>query len=175
MELPIPNHLRGILHPFGDNNSELQLKGIIKCSCGSDEFEIGFVGNDNEFQEIQAIKVLRVGDEYFLLIKNICSNFKMEHLIFDNDYHGWNGYICGGDNREAKRPKTKIWKCDSCEKSIHRMRVGLVSEGKEDFIEEAGDEFIKESWVDAFGWITIETHCINCEKRNPEWISYETM
>lgn len=175
MELPIPKHLKDILFPVGNDNSELSVTGKIKCKCGSENFRIQIVGDDSQYNDSQVIKVAEISGKYFLIIKVVCNDCSSQHLIFDNDYHGWNGFVCGGDNRDVERPQTKQWNCDKCANEIHKMTVQINSQGKDDFMEEGGDEFGEENWVEGFDWITIEIECSNCNKTNPEWISYETM
>lgn len=175
MQLPIPKHLKDIFIPLGDDNSEFSVTGKIKCKCGSNNFKILIVGDDSQYKEDQVIKVAEIDGNYFLVIKVVCEDCNAEYLVFDNDYHGWNGFVCGGDNREIKRPPARQWNCDKCGKPIHKMIVKINSQGKDDFLEEGGEEFGIENWVEAFEWITIETECSNCNKINKEWISYETM
>ena len=57
----------------------------------------------------------------------------------------------------------------------HKIEIKIGSEGKEDFMEEAGEAFGEENWAEGFSWLTIKTTCTSCQKINPEWISYETM
>ncbi len=175
MDLPIPKHLYELMHPIGEENDEFNVNGKLKCNCGIESFEIKLVGDDSDYKKEQVIKVTEVNDGYFLIIKTHCKNCNSEHLIFDNDFHGWNGFVCGGDNREMERPETKQWNCDACENSEHKLELNIESQGKEDFMEEGGDEFGEDNWIEGFSWITIKTECSNCGKKNSEWISYETM
>lgn len=175
MELPIPKHLSKILIPIGDKNEEFNVTGKLKCSCGNENLEIKLVGDDSDYKKKQVIRVVEINSGYFLIIKTYCKKCDSENLIFDNDFHGWNGFVCGGDNRELNRPKPKQWNCDKCANSEHQIQLQIESQGKEDFVEEGGEEFAEEDWTEGFSWITIKTECTNCGKTNPEWISYETM
>lgn len=172
--LPIPKHLKGIFQPLGTKNSEFEVVGKLVCDCNSEDFAIEFVGDDHKYWWHKAIRVARIGDGYFLIVKVECNNCKKEHLIFDNDYHGWNGYI-GGDFRELPRPETKDWNCKKCNQTSHSINLAINSKGQEDFKQEAGDECPMEDWIEAFSWITIGIECKSCRKSNKEWISYETM
>ena len=40
MDLPIPTDLKDIFFPVGDNNSEFEVMGKVKCSCNKEFFEI---------------------------------------------------------------------------------------------------------------------------------------
>jgi len=173
--LPIPRHLETILKPIGNDNTEFEVVGQMVCNCGSDKFKIEIVGDDSEYESDCVIKVQEIADNYFLIVKLHCNDCDKEHLVFDNDYHGWNGFICGGDSKELPRPKTKVWNCNKCQTANHSITLTIQSQGQEDFVEEAGDEFESKDWTEAFSWITMKTECKNCGVTNDEWISYETM
>lgn len=173
--LPIPKHLKSILKPIGDKNNEFEITGKIVCDCGSENFTIELVGDSSDYEKNNVIKVVEIEENYFLIIKVKCNSCNKEHLIFDNDYHGWNGFVCGGDSREYPRPESKVWHCNKCENSDFSMNVHIHSQGQDDFIEELEDEFDKEDWIEGFDWITIKTACNMCGETNDEWISYETM
>jgi hypothetical protein len=83
--------------------------------------------------------------------------------------------VCGGDAKDLPRPEAKAWECNICNKSDHSIKLSIQSQGRNDFKEEAGDEFDRDDWAEAFGWITIMTKCNLCGENNNEWISYETM
>jgi len=173
--LPIPKHLGNILRPMGDSNNEFEVTGRIICDCGSGSFMIKLVGNSSDYHKDNVIKVTEIDGNYFLIIKVKCNMCNKEYVIFDDDYHGWNGFVCGGDSREFARPDAKDWKCNKCGKTDHSMIVKIHSQGQEDFIEEGGDEFDVKDWVEGFDWITIKVVCNSCGESNDEWISYETM
>ncbi|NDV64889.1 hypothetical protein D0T60_06495 [Bacteroides sp. 224] len=173
--IPVPKHLKSILKPIGDNNSEFEITGKITCDCGSENFAIEIVADDSDYSKEQVVKVTEIDGNYFLIVKVKCNSCNKEHLIFDNDFHGWNGFVCGGDSKDQPRPSTKKWHCNKCCKSEHSMIVNIHSQGQEDFIEECGDEFDQDDWAEGFDWITIKTICNACEEVNDEWISYETM
>jgi hypothetical protein len=172
---PIPKHLNSIFKPIGDTNTEFAVIGKIVCDCGNDNFNISFVGDDRDYDIDKVIKVKNVYGNDFLIVKVKCINCNKEHLIFDDDFHGWNGFICGDDSKNLERPKSKIWACNKCRNINHSLAVTINSQGQEDFLEGAGKEFDKNDWLEAFEWITINVECKNCGERNEEWISYETM
>ncbi len=147
----------------------------MKCRCGNENLVIKLVGDDSNYEKDQVIQVLETNNGFFLIINVFCNVCKSEHLIFNNDFHGWNGFVCGGDNREMDRLEPKQWDCDKCNNSEHKIELQIESQGKEDFMEEGGEEFGEHNWTEGFSWLTIKTECINCNKTNPEWISYETM
>ena len=110
--LPIPRHLKEVLKPSGVDNGELQVTGEIQCDCGSKSFRIKLVGDTSCYVEERVIKVAEIDGHFFLIVKVQCNNCNKEHLIFDNDFHGWNGFVCGGDAKEQPRPEANVWNCD---------------------------------------------------------------
>lgn len=175
MELPVPKHLIEIFELAGSDNSEYSASGNLQCKCGSRDFQIHMVGDDSQYKKLHVIKVQELDGKFYLIIKAKCTNCSSIHLVFDNDFHGWNGYVCGGDSREMARPETKLWNCPKCGSEKHGMLLHIESQGKNDFLSEGGEEFGEENWIEAFSWITIETECSECKEHNKGWISYETM
>lgn len=177
MQLPLPSHLKDILKPIGNENTEFLLTGKVVCSCNSENFTIKIVGDDSEYEEENVIRVIEVDGNYFLIIKVECNSCHKEHLIFDDGFHGWNGFVCGIINKSLPRPEAKAWGCNKCTKTNHSIVVTISSQGKDDFISEGGTDegFDENDWVEAFDWITIGIACNSCEEKNDEWISYETM
>ncbi len=173
--LPIPKHLKGILLPTGTANNEFEVTGKLVCECGNDHVSVHLLGNTANYFEEKVVKVIEVNGNYFLIIKIECIKCLKEHLVFDNDYHGWNGFVCGGDSRKIPRPPTSVFKCIGCNNSDHGMTLRINSQGQEDFIEEGGEGYDKNDWIEAFSWITIRLKCNICSEKNEEWISYETM
>jgi hypothetical protein len=173
--LPIPQHLRSILKPLGNYNTEFNVTGELQCNCGSNSFKIKIVGDTSSYDKERVIKVIKIDLYYFLIVKVQCNACSKEHLIFDNDFHGWNGFVCGGDSKGLNRPKSNTWNCNKCNKSEHSLEISIYSKGQTDFIEEVGDEFDKNFWIETFSWIIILTRCNSCGESNKQWISYETM
>jgi len=102
-----------------------------------------------------------------------------EFLIFDDSKHGWNGFVCH-DGVTAPDNELKPWGCLKCTGDIHSVKICIMSQGKQDFIEEVGivneeSEFSENDWVEAFEWITIGLTCFGCGYGDKKWIDYETM
>ncbi|MED0669551.1 hypothetical protein P4S95_04840 [Aneurinibacillus aneurinilyticus] len=176
MMLPIPTHLKTLFHPQGEGNHEFYVAGNIICSCGEEHFEIYYVGD-----VINNIVVVCTHAGYhYLTIAVKCSKCGKLHLIFDENQHGWNGFVCRETDVPVYEP-FQLWRCPKCEGNIHKLSVHLHSEGKNDFIEEIGFEtegegvVTEEDWVNGFSWITISTQCTHCQFEDPKWIDYETM
>ena len=172
--LPIPKHLKEILKPFANSN-EYEVNGKIVCDCSSEDFNIKLVGNDLKFEIEKVIKVDEIDNNFYLIVFVKCNKCSKEHLIFEKDFHGWNGFVCDINSNNIERPKTKNWNCKNCNNTKHSMNLFIKSEGQDDFIEEAGNDFDRNDWTEGFSWITINLKCNSCNEINNEWISYETM
>lgn len=176
--LPIPAHLKNILIPKGDKNDEFFVAGDIACTCGNKEFSLSYLGA----YENEIITLCEYEGVFYLAIECKCKECGKVHLIFDDNLHGWNGFVCGDESgfegyEEFPMEKfKKLWKCPKCNDEHHEVSVAISSEGKEDFLENCEDtEFSEEGWVNAFSWITISTRCTNCGFIDKTWIDYETM
>lgn len=75
MEYPIPNHIKDFFQLVGTNNNEFEVKGSIKCSCGSETFSV-YQSNDK------------------MIVKLICHKCNKEIIVFDEGRHGWNVRQC---------------------------------------------------------------------------------
>lgn len=158
MTFPIPTHLQTILIPVGEENSEFEVTGKIKCSCGSESFEL-FESNDKQ------------------IVKVICKKCKKEFVLFDSGKHGWNGFVCGDDFLDREMPFKQFF-CSECGENTFSITIYISSQGKGDFAEEClsdDDSFTLEDWVNAFDWITISLSCEKCGFADEEWLDLETM
>ena len=171
--LPIPTHLEDILIPIGNKNNEFHVDGVIRCSCGCENFNIRiFADTKNGYpQECE------YNGGFALVVVVACADCKKEHLILDISIHGWDGFVC---HRGTTAPdeELKSWNCPKCKNDIHSVYVSIESEGKQDFIEGAGiadgeSEFKEDDWINAFCWITIGLKCSGCGKNDYIWIDYE--
>lgn len=173
--LPIPTHLEKSLIPMGNENNELHVDGIIRCSCGCESFHIKiYAGTENGYPQ-----VCRYEDGYAFVVKAVCMDCGNEHLIFDDSKHGWNGFVCR-DGVSVPDDELKKWNCQKCGCDIHNIEIGINSQGKDDFINESGiadgeTEFNENDWINAFDWITIGLKCLNCGHDDENWVDYETM
>ncbi|MCL2102547.1 MAG: hypothetical protein FWH25_00750 [Syntrophorhabdaceae bacterium] len=173
--LPIPKHLKDILAPGGDKNSENRVDGVIRCFCGCESFYMKIFADVEEGYP----QVCEYEDDYALMVKAVCKDCSKDYLLFDDSKHGWNGFVCH-DGVTVSDDELKIWQCTECESDIHNVEIRIMSQGKQDFIEESGiadgeTDFLEDDWVEAFGWITIGLKCCGCGNNDEKWIDYETM
>jgi len=173
--LPIPTHLKNTLIPIGDKNGESHVDGVIRCTCGFESFYIKIYA-DTKNGYLQAGEY---NSGYALVVKAECKDCGKTHLIFDGSKHGWNGFVCH-DGVTVPDVDLKSWNCPKCNCDIHNIKIGVNSQGKQDFIDETGiadgeSDFTEDEWVDAFDWITMGLKCSGCGHTDEKWIDYETM
>jgi hypothetical protein len=174
--MPSPTHLRTCVIPDDAHIDELPFRGKVKCSCGGASFQLLYPGQTQECKGETIPCTADIDDDCFFLVKARCPSCKEEHLLIDQDFHGWNGFVCHDAEQAAlPRPPLVPWKCLACGHFEHTAAVEIQTEGKEDFVSETDGEFDPNRWPDGFGWLTISTHCINCGKDSPQWVSLETM
>ena len=180
--IPIPTHLKNILVPKGEENDEFFVTGEIVCECGNKEFDISYIGN----YEDGIVTLCEFEGVFYLAIKCECKKCGKVHLIFDDNFHGWNGFVCSEENRFKGYENfpidefEKSWECPECSNQNHELVVSISSEGKDDFISELienhdNPKFVEDDWVNGFSWITIGTKCTKCGHEDKDWINYETM
>lgn len=158
MDYPIPRHLQPFFTLTGDENSEYEVTGTIRCSCGGECFEL-WESNDR------------------LLVKLVCRECGEEIILLDSGNHGWDGFVCKNDDLDRSLPFEKF-DCPDCGQDGFRVLVRISSQGKQDFLEECvanDDSFTAEDWVDGFEWITISVSCTDCSFREEDWVDLETM
>lgn len=172
--LPIPNHLKNILVPK-EEIDEATLVGDLHCQCGSIEFQILYPDKTVKFQEKDLPCDIEIGGHWFFIIKAVCVKCMREYLLFDADFHGWDGVMCH-DVKKANLPRPHLvtWKCLSCKNLKHKIEIKIDYETKENFIEQSRGEFGMDRWPDAFQWIYISIECVNCGFEINNWINYET-
>ena len=180
-----PTHLRECTEPLKEEENKRRLffkrydldneniyTANIKCHCGNYVFEFLYPAGGSKSHPC----TVEINDSFFFLLKAKCINCGEEHLLFDADFHGWDGWICHDEKQAGlPRPSLTSWKCDRCSSSKQRGVVIINSQGQDDFIEETGENFNIERWQDAFDWFTLDIRCEECNKEVHNFISYETM
>jgi hypothetical protein len=151
------------------------LIGNLRCPCGSENFKMMYPGQTHEYEGRTYPCTAEIDGHFFFLVKAICSECNLEHLLFDEHFHGWDGVMCH-DIRKASlpRPPLTYWKCLSCGGLYHKVTLKIAFESKENFIEQSRGEFDKTKWPDAFQWIWISITCCKCGLESKDWVDYET-
>jgi len=174
--MPVPGHLRDCLIPDKPEIDETELTGKLRCPCGSEEFHLLYPGQTNEYHGQKFPCTAEIKGSYFFLIRVVCTSCGKDHLLIDQDYHGWNGFVCHDEGQASKpRPELSVWNCPDCSSTSHSATVSIQTQGKEDFLDEAGEEFDEERWPDAFESFSMGIRCTGCGRVTSEWVSLETM
>ncbi|MZK49960.1 hypothetical protein [Clostridium beijerinckii] len=158
MNYPIPSHIKEFFQLADSNNSEYKVKGKLKCSCGTENFNV-YQSNNK------------------MIVKATCKKCNKEISIFDDGKHGWNGFVCKYDSLDRTQLFEKVI-CEKCKKDAFVISMEIYSQGKQDFIDECvsnDDSFSEEDWVDGFEWICISLSCEECSNHSENWMEHETM
>jgi hypothetical protein len=173
--MPVPAHLQGLVVPLDSVIDEEALSAAVRCPCGDPHFELLYPGQTHEHDGEVIPCTAEIDGNFFFILKSRCQSCRREHLLLDADFHGWNGFICHDAAQAAlARPQLVAWQC-FCGETKHTGVVHIQTQGKADFISEAGEEFDENSWPDAFGWFSLDLTCCKCGKESRELVSYETM
>src|SRR4051812_43502650 len=91
--MPLPAHLREIAVPIGALHDENSVIAKLKCPCRSEQFQLlysGLTWKDGDEVKPQGVKV---GDNFFVVLKARCCACVRDHLLFDWHRHGWSGFV----------------------------------------------------------------------------------
>src|SRR5438270_680843 len=148
--MPLPSHLRNCVLPSEANVDEEPLQGIVKCSCGSECFQLLHPGEIVVRGDRRSPGHLHASRHSFFIITAKCDRCETEHLLFDKVLHGWNGFVCRDPvASKLPRPPLQPWKCLNCESIVHKATVHIGSEGKAGFVEVARGIFEGTEWPNA--------------------------
>jgi hypothetical protein len=174
--MPVPSHLAECAVPKDVRVDEEPLDAVIKCNCGSVRFRLMYPGQTHVVGGETIPCTATTPEGYFFLVRADCVGCNREHVLLDADLHGWNGFVCHeAELARRTRPPLVAWKCLGCGSVEHEVSVQIQTEGKDDFIDQAGDEFDEDRWPDGFGWFSAAIACGSCGRQSNEWVSYETM
>lgn len=171
--MPVPTHLRECLHPKEASFDESELIADLRCTCGGEEFHLHYPGQTHEYKGEMIPCTAEMDGDFFFLIRADCTSCNKTYLLIDQDFHGWDGFVCH-DEQQAKKPRPELipWKCLHCDGLPHSATVTIELCEKEDYLEE--DDLDPERWVDAFSWFSIDTVCKTCGRSTEDWVSLET-
>jgi hypothetical protein len=174
--MPVPSHLQRLVVPLDGAIDEEALSAAVRCPCGEANFELLYPGQTHEYGDELIPCTAEIEGSFFFVLRSRCVSCRREHLLFDADLHGWNGFVCH-DSKQAllPRPQLVAWVCQGCRGTKHTGIVHIQTQGKADFISETGDRFDADRWPDAFGWFSLDLKCSNCGKESRDLVSYETM
>ena len=173
---PIPTHLRECFVPLEGQPEDGLLKGAIRCACGSEQFELRYPGQTQDWFGRQLPCTASIGGRYFFRLEAHCLGCGRDHLLLDQDFHGWNGFVCHDAEQAAlPRPQLVPWPCSACGALAHLLAAAVRIETEEFILEEADDDIDLSRWYDAFGWFSVDLTCAQCGRTEEDLISCETM
>jgi hypothetical protein len=176
MLYPTPQHLRGILEPHLRQSDEHQLQGSVRCSCGAYLLALLYVGNRTEAKGGPRLGVTEVEGRYLFCLGAKCAACGAEHLLYDDRFHGWNGYVCGSEEeREHPRPPWLEWHCPTCDGAPHKITLTIQGDDAKSTIPESDGILTRESWHEGFSFLSVDVTCTACKKGPVEVVSLETM
>jgi hypothetical protein len=173
--MPVPSHLKGLAVPKDTRSDERHLDARLQCPCGSDRFVFLYHGTMHDYEGHPIPCSGKIDGHWFFVLRVRCVACDRDHLLFDKDFHGWDGFVCHQPELAARpRPPLVPWWCEACGGEQHRGTVGVATEGSGDFAEYAAGLPL-ERWPDGFGWFTVDIECCACGHKPDVWVSYETM
>jgi hypothetical protein len=173
---PTPAHLRDLLVSDPNSSDAHELHGVIRCPCGSAVSSLLYVAELTESQGIPLLRVLELPAGFFLRIGARCMACSRTHLLFDDDYHGWNGFVCPSRGaRERARPLYQTYACHRCKAESHQISVGILGDKDQgEMLEDADGVLDQSNWFEGFGWFTVEITCVSCGYGPVAVVDYET-
>ena len=89
--MPPPTHLIGWVKPDSEALDEDNFSGAVQCLCGHEIFEIAHPGATYKDQGEDFPSTIDINGNYFFLVNVKCTACGEEKVIFDADFHGWEG------------------------------------------------------------------------------------
>jgi hypothetical protein len=170
---PVPLHLRDWL--TGVTFEDEYLKGTVRCPCGCEQMELRTLGKTHSDKDGSPFPVVEeIDGEWYFIVEAKCAGCGREHVLFDNNRHGTDGFR-GPKPGPTPPPRPLVsWKCIDCSSQIHTAEVLIVSDYEDRYFEcKYHLEYGIDKWPEMFGWIDIRIACCKCGRRTG-WVSYET-
>lgn len=174
--MPTPSHLTGCVKRKEAAVDEAAFDVDVRCPCGSRLFDLLYPGETTEYNGSPIPVVAEINGLFFFRIKARCVECGTEHLLFDKDFHGWDGFVCHDEAQASlPRPVLIVWDCLECGEAPHEASIQIQTQGKENFVEETEGKFAENRWPDGFSAFSMRIRCNSCSMQTPQWVSYETM
>lgn len=171
---PTPAHLRGWL--AGVTFEDEYLEGQVRCPCGGERLELRTLGKTHpSYRDGRPIPcVEEIDGSYCFLVQAACVECGREHVLFDMNRHGTNGFQWPPPEPEPPPRPLTPWTCVSCNERMHTAEVQIVSDYMYRYFEYKYHlKYGIDKWPEMFGWIDIRIRCCGCS-RQTGWVSYET-
>lgn len=173
--LPAPRHLIDCTQPLPERAGEYDYAGHVKCKCGCDTYDLYHMGATHEYQGETIPCTAEIDGQFYFRVVARCTACGMEHLLFDMNLHGWNGFVCREELAlPGPRPARTSWPCRTCGGSAHQAEVVVHGEDLESAIENSDGILDESKWQEGFLWIVIDIHCTACGDHPKTWMSCKT-
>lgn len=176
--MPPPRHLKACTIRVRSNTEPNRFVGRLACSCGGRRFRLLHTGATCEHGGEQIVAVAELKDGCFLRVRADCIKCNAHHLLFDKDFHGWDGFVCRRELGDYLRPRPRRWvpwACRRCGGLTHSATLLLTGDAQEQAIRESNGRLTSHNWQEGFGWIDINIRCSDCGHEPRCWLSYESM
>lgn len=175
--MPAPVHLRKCTVPVKAKCGETTYFAKVRCPCGGRDFEILHTGWLSDYRGDLIPMVSEFQGRTVFIVKAKCVACEKAHLLFDQERHGWNGYVCRPQKaaRSAKKPPMTSWTCKKCSGLPHSITVQVIGEDMETAIEESDGILTRRNWQEGFGALNLSNQCSTCGHKPKVWIQAETM
>jgi hypothetical protein len=167
----LPTHIKDCVKDI--EYTEDFIKGTICCTCGNRVFTLYYPGETTEYNGKVIPCSAYINDHSYFILRAQCSECKKEFLLFDRDFHGWDGYVCH-DEKDASKPRPPLvpWKCIECNEDKHVAQIMFCYGDEDEMLEDLGGTKI--NLADAFEWIYVNIKCKICGHVTEKWVDYET-
>lgn len=172
--IPVPSHLVGWVAQ--EDFREKVLRAAVRCPCGNERLEFRYPGVTQLVDGRPFPCSAEIGKVWFFLIQVACPDCHSEHVLFDNHFHGCDGFLNPeSEERTLPRPQLWTWRCLECGSALHTGKLGVVLDYEDRYFEYGyADQFGDEHWPDAFGWFSMGIRCCGCGHDTPVWVDFET-
>jgi len=147
----IPTHLKKLVVQTSLGHDPLEVDVV--CPCGGRSFEL----RAKITEDLDAT--------YSRLLHAVCERCQKDHCLWDLKRHGWDGFNVGIVKPESEQADLRLLKpvpCDACGNRYHTLSMEIRPE-EDNFEDILGDIPVDpDRWVDAFGWIALDTICTGC-------------
>ena len=173
-----PNYLRSNLLLNGYTFNGHTAKADLQCKCGCVNFELLYPGETIKQEGKPYPCGIDTNEGGFFVIEAKCSKCKQIFSIFDQDFHGWDGFQCY-DHEQATLPRPPLipWICLSCGQLPHRITIKIDHTDYNEYIkwlDKAKKTFDENEWLLSFEWVWMTIECESCGLITKDWVDSET-
>lgn len=173
--MPFPAHLTNCLVRVQSKCSATNCFGRLRCPCGEKSLNLSTTNEFYDSDGNRRPKEFKWNDSFFFIVEAACPGCATKYVLFDSNRHGWNGYLASEEKRPPMSPPLEEWKCSACSGLKHQATILVVGEPMRTTIEESGEALDESNWQEAFGAFNMAIECVTCGRKDPGWVSFESM